>query len=90
MRHLRKFTFAQKNQYFRTIGPSMAPLELLLKRQAVVLKAPGAYIGLPPVHIGLEPLSAQKRFHVFFVFGSPSNKKIWIVFFLADSGSRPI
>ena len=66
MLHLRKSLFSKKNQYFRTIGPSMAPLELLLKRQAVVFKAPGAYIGLPAIYIGLEPFSAQKKKRFLF------------------------
>ena len=44
----------KKNQYSRTIGPSMAPLELLLKRQAVIFKAPSAYIGLELILIKIK------------------------------------
>ena len=58
--------FQKKNQYFRTIGPSMAPLELLSKRQAVVFKAPCAYIGPPAIYIGLEPVLEKKKIHIFF------------------------
>ena len=63
--HLRKSLFFKNNQYFRTIGTSMAPLELLSKRQAVVFKAPCAYIGFPAIYIGLEPI-LEKKIHVFF------------------------
>ena len=45
----------------------MAPLEPLLKRQAVVFKAPGAYIGPPAIYIGPEPLSAPKKIHIFLL-----------------------
>ena len=61
MLHLRKSLFSKKNQYFRTIGPSMAPLELLSKRQAVVFKAPCACIGFPAIYIGLEPILEKKK-----------------------------
>ena len=45
----------------------MAPLELLSKRQAVVFKAPGAYIGPPAIYIGLEPLLAKTKNPYFFI-----------------------
>ena len=45
----------------------MAPLELLLKRQAVVFKAPGAYIGPPAIYIGLERLSAPPKKFIYLV-----------------------
>ena len=80
MLHLRKPGFSKKNQYSRTIGPSMAPLELLSKPHLVVFKAPCAHIGPPAIYIGLEPLSAKKKNPYFFV-DSPSNKKIWIFCF---------
>ena len=72
--------FPKKNQSFRTIGPSMAPLELLSKRQAVVFKAPCAYIGPPAIYIGLEPILEKKKIHVFFCW-TAQWKKIWIFFF---------
>ena len=59
----------------------MAPLELLSKRQAVVFKAPCAYIGPPAIYIGLEPV-LEKKNPYFFV--GRSNKKIWILFFLKN------
>ena len=76
------------NQYSRTIGPSMAPLELLSKRQAVVFKAPCAYIGPPAIYIGLEPLSAKKKIHIFLLTVRLIKK--YGFFVLAKSGSRPI
>ena len=88
MLHLRKSLFSKKNQYFRTIGPSMAPLELLSKRQAVVFKAPCAYIGPPAIYIGLEPVLEKKKIHIFFV--GLSNKKKYGFFFSSRIGSRPI
>ena len=88
MLHLRKSLFFKKNQYFRTIGPSMAPLELLSKRQAVVFKAPCACIGPPAIYIGLEPILEKKKIHVCFCWAA-HQKKIWI-FFLLRIGSRPI
>merc|ERR1712078_897267 len=66
--------FQKKNQYFRTIGPSMAPLELLSKRQAVVFKAPCAYIGPPAIYIGLEPVLEKKKNPYFFLLDSPTKK----------------
>ena len=51
----------------------MAPLELLSKRQAVVFKAPCAYIGPPAIYIGLEPVLEKKKNPYFFV--GLSNKK---------------
>ena len=73
MLHLRKSLFSKKNQYFRTIGPSMAPLELLSKRQAVVFKAPCACIGFPAIYIGLEPILEKKKIHVQF-YGKASRE----------------
>ena len=65
--------FQKKNQYFRTIGPSMAPLELLSKRQAVVFKAQCACIGFPAIYIGLEPILEKKQIHVQF-YGKASRE----------------
>ena len=45
----------------------MAPLELLSKRQAVVFKAPCAYIGFPAIYIGLEPILGKKKIHIFWL-----------------------
>ena len=84
MVHLRKSLFSKKNKYFRTIGPSMAPLELLSKRQAVVFKAPFACIGFPAIYIGLEPILEKKN---ICLVGLP-NKKIWI--FFSGIGSKPM
>ena len=80
MLHLRKPWFSKKNQYSRTIGPSMDPLELLLKLHLVVFKAPCAYIGPPAIYIGLEPLLAKTKNPYFFIRRTV-NKKIWIFFF---------
>ena len=82
-----KIYIFKKNQYFRTIGPSMAPLELLSKRQAVVFKAPCAYIGPPAIYIGLEPV-LEKKISICFLLDCPT-KKIWI-FVFSIIGSRPI
>ena len=87
MLHLRKSLFSKKNQYFRTIGPSMAPLELLSKRQAVVFKAPCACIGPPAIYIGLEPILEKKKSMSVFV-GLPNKKNM--VFFFLRIGSRLI
>ena len=60
----------------------MAPLELLSKRQAVVFKAPCAYIGPPAIYIGLEPILEEKKIQIFFV--GLSNKKNMDFFFLKN------
>ena len=84
--HLRKSLFFKNNQYFRTIG-TMAPLELLPKRQAVVFKAPCAYIGFPAIYIGLEPILEKKK-SICFLLGSPT--KTDMDFFFSRIVSRPI
>ena len=58
--------FPKKNQYFRTIGPSMAPLELSMPLQVLISKAPSAYIGFLAIYIGLEPILERKNNPCFF------------------------